>query len=134
MLGDLIGEEQGETTGIRVLATDGGHPAMETSFQAAGTLLGVDVKDMGTYESVVRADGTLFGEGQGVLMTQDGETVTWHGSGVGRFDASGAVDWRGALFFETVASRFAQLNGIAGVFEFHVDGNGKATAKIYEWK
>ncbi|MFI6416721.1 hypothetical protein ACIBG6_04690 [Streptomyces sp. NPDC050842] len=134
MLGDLIGEEQGDTTGIRVLSTDGGHPVMEASFQAAGTLLGVAVKDMGTYESVVRADGTLFGEGQGVLMTQDGETITWHGSGVGSFDASGAIDWRGALFFETAAAKFARLTGIAGLFEFHVEESGKATAKIYEWK
>ncbi|MGW6568795.1 hypothetical protein [Streptomyces sp. NPDC054975] len=134
MLGDLIGEEQGETTGIRVLSTDGGHPVMEASFQATGTLLGVAVKDMGTYESVVRADGTLFGEGQGVTMTQDGETVTWHGSGVGRIGETGAVDWRGALFFETSATTFAHLTGIAGVFEFHVEESGKATAKIYEWK
>ncbi|WP_405851319.1 hypothetical protein OG361_00895 [Streptomyces sp. NBC_00090] len=134
MLGEQIGQEQGETTGIRVLSTDGGHPVMEASFQAAGTLLGVEVKDMGTYESVVRADGTLFGEGQGVSMAKDGETVTWHGSGVGRFDETGAIEWRGALFFETVAPTFARLTGIAGLFEFRVEENGKATAKLYEWK
>ncbi|HEY9367056.1 hypothetical protein [Streptomyces sp.] len=134
MLGDLIGEEQGETTGIRVLSTDGGHPVMEASFRATGTLLGAQVKDMGTYESVLRADGTLWGEGQGVTMTQDGETVTWHGSGVGRFDEKGAIDWRGALFFETAADRFAALPGIAAVFEFHVEDDGTSTAKLYEWK
>lgn len=134
MLGELIGEEQGDTTGIRVLSTDGGHAVLEASFQATGTLLGIGVKDMGTYESVVRADGTLFGEGQGVSMTQEGETITWHGSGVGHFDESGAVDWRGALFFETAAPRFARLTTIAALFEFHVEESGKATAKLYEWK
>ncbi|MFB7513267.1 hypothetical protein [Streptomyces sp. NPDC056144] len=134
MLGDLIGEELGETTGIRVLSAEGGHAVLEASFQAAGTLLGVEVKDMGTYESATRPDGTLFGEGQGVLMAKDGETVTWHGSGVGRFDETGAIDWRGAIFFETASTRFARLTGIAGVFEFHVEESGKATARIYEWK
>ncbi|MEV5974639.1 hypothetical protein [Streptomyces sp. NPDC051921] len=134
MLGDLIGEERGETTGIRVLSTDGGHPVMEASFQATGTLLGTGVKDMGTYESVVRADGTLFGEGQGVIMTEGGDTITWHGSGVGSLDEGGSVHWRGSLFFETAAAEFSRLNAIAGVFEFEVEASGKATAKVYEWK
>ncbi|MFI8828642.1 hypothetical protein [Streptomyces sp. NPDC053431] len=134
MLGDLIGEEQGETTGIRVLSTDGGHPVLEASFQATGTLLGTGVKDMGTYESVMRADGTLFGEGQGVIMTQGGDTVTWHGSGVGRLDEAGTVHWRGAIFWETAAAAFSRLNATAGVFEFETDESGKATAKVYEWK
>ncbi|MFB7861803.1 MULTISPECIES: hypothetical protein [unclassified Streptomyces] len=134
MLGDLIGEEQGETTGMRVLSTDGGHPVLEASFQATGTLLGTGVRDMGTYESVMRPDGTLFGEGQGVVMTQGGDTITWHGSGVGRIDEAGTVHWRGALFWETAAAAFSRLNTIAGVFEFETDESGKATAKVYEWK
>ncbi|MEU8622582.1 hypothetical protein [Streptomyces sp. NPDC048623] len=134
MLGDLIGEEQGEISGFRVLATDGGHPVMEASFRASGTMLGAEITDMGTYESVLGADGTLFGEGQGVLMTRDGETVTWHGSGVGRFTESGGVSWRGALFWETASAKFTRLNGCAGVFEFETDANDKATAKVWEWK
>ncbi|MEV7281364.1 hypothetical protein [Streptomyces sp. NPDC093111] len=134
MLGDLIGEEQGETTGIRVLSTDGGHPVLEASFAATGTLLGVGIKDMGTYESAVGADGTLYGEGQGVIMAQGGATVTWHGSGVGHFDEAGTVHWRGALFFETAAAAFGRLNGTAAVFEFETEESGKATAKLWEWK
>ncbi|MFI8519415.1 hypothetical protein ACIGEZ_16495 [Streptomyces sp. NPDC085481] len=134
MLGELIADLQGDTTGIRVLSTDGGHPVLEASFTATGTLLGADVKDMGTYESVLRADGTLFGEGQGVVMTKDGQTVTWHGSGVGRIDEAGTVHWRGAIFYETAAAELSRLNGIAGVFEFETEDSGKATAKIYEWK
>ncbi|MFF0749447.1 hypothetical protein [Streptomyces sp. NPDC004267] len=133
MLGELIGQEQGVTTGMRVLSTDGGHPVMEASFQATGTMLEVPVKDIGTYESVLRADGTLWGEGQGVVMTQEGETVTWHGSGVGRLNQNGSVSWRGSIFFETAAERFAKLNSLAGVFEFEVDADGKADAKLYEW-
>ncbi|MFI2349621.1 hypothetical protein ACH492_21735 [Streptomyces sp. NPDC019443] len=134
MLGDLLGEEQGETTGMRVLPTDDGHPAMEVSFQAVGTLLSAAVKDMGTYESFVRPDGTLFGDGQGIIMTQEGETVTWHGQGVGHFTDTGGVNWRGAIYYETAAAKFAQLAGTAGVFEFNTDENGKVTAKVYEWK
>ncbi|MEV4426681.1 hypothetical protein ACIGN6_35280 [Streptomyces sp. NPDC053792] len=134
MLGEQLGTIQGETTGMRVLSTDGGHAVVEASFQATGTLLGVTVKDMGTYESVSQADGTLFGEGQGISMTQDGQTITWHGTGVGRFNDSGGVSWRGALFYETAAADFARLNGICGLFEFDTEESGKVSGALYEWK
>ncbi|MGW8351156.1 hypothetical protein [Streptomyces wedmorensis] len=134
MLGEQLGTLLGEMTGMRVLSTDGGHAVTEASFQASGTLLGVTVKDMGTYESVVQADGTLFGEGQGISMTLDGETVTWHGTGAGRFNDAGGVSWRGALFYETAAANFARLNGIAAVFEFDTEESGKVSGAIYEWK
>ncbi|MEU4068128.1 hypothetical protein AB0F25_38010 [Streptomyces wedmorensis] len=134
MLGEQLGTLLGEMTGMRVLSTDGGHAVTEASFQASGTLLGVTVKDMGTYESVVQADGTLFGEGQGISMTSDGETVTWHGTGAGRFNDAGGVSWRGALFYETAAANFARLNGIAAVFEFDTEESGKVSGAIFEWK
>ncbi|MFF8376257.1 hypothetical protein ACF07V_09040 [Streptomyces sp. NPDC015661] len=134
MLGEELGTITGETTGIRVLSTDGGHAVTETSVQATGTLLGAAVKDMATYESVLRADGTLFGEGQGITMTQGGDTITWHGTGVGRFNGSGGVDWRGALFYETAAADFVRLNGVAAVFEYAVEESGKVTGTVWEWK
>lgn len=119
---------------MRVLPTDGGHPAMEVSFQAAGTLLDTAVKDMGTYESFMRSDGTLFGDGQGIVMAQDGDTVAWHGQGVGHFTDAGGVSWRGAIYYETAAAKFARLAGTAAVFEYDTDEAGKVTSKIYEWK
>jgi hypothetical protein len=99
MLGEQLGQESGQITGMRVLPMDGGAPKIEVSIQTSGRLLDADVTNMGTYVSVVRPDGTLFGEGQGVLMTGEGETVTWTGAGVGRFLGRGtAVGWRGALW------------------------------------
>ncbi|MFB6839549.1 hypothetical protein [Streptomyces sp. NPDC056361] len=134
MLGEQIGTLSGEMTGIRVLSTGGGHAVTEASFQATGKLLGADIKDMGTYESALQADGSLFGEGQGISMTEDGQTITWHGTGVGRFNESGGVDWRGAVFYETTAADFIRLNGTAAVFEFDTEGSGKVRGAIYEWK
>jgi hypothetical protein len=135
MLGELISEENGQVTAMRVLAAgDGLHPVVEVSFQAAGQLLDSAVTDLGTYESAVRPDGSLFGEGRGVLMAADGAAVTWRGQGVGRFTGSGGVRWRGAIYYETASERFARLNGVAGVFEYETGEDGKTTAKIYEWK
>jgi len=92
------------------------------------------VNNMGTYCSGTRPDGTLYGEGQGVIMTQDGEMATWKGQGVGRFQPAGAVTYRGAVYYSTASARLAQLNTVAVVFEFNVDANGNIQTKGWEWK
>jgi hypothetical protein len=130
-----IGEETGQITAMRVLPAEGADPKMEVSFQSSGTLLGAHVNDMGTYVSVTRPDGTLFGDGQGISMTEDGEMATWRGAGAGRFTGQGgAVSWRGAIYFQTTSERLARLNGIAVVFEFETDQSGKVAVKTFEWK
>jgi hypothetical protein len=135
MLGEQIGEVTGQITGMRVLPDEGHGAKVEVSFQQSGTLLGVHVNDMGTYISVTRPDGTLFGDGQGVTMTEDGEMATWRGQGVGRFTGRGSgVSYRGAVYFQTTSERLARLNGMAVVFEYESDESGKTTAKDYEWK
>lgn len=135
MLGEQIGQETGQITGMRVLPGEADGVKVEVSFQASGTLLDVPVNDMGTYVSVSRPDGTLFGDGQGLLMSSDGEMVAWKGQGVGNFTGKGtAVSWRGAIFFQTAAERFARLNGIAGIFEYETDESGKSEDKLFEWK
>jgi hypothetical protein len=70
MLGDKIGGAAGKVTSQRVLPNPSGGPKMETSFQSNGTLLGTDITETGTYWSIVRPDGTLYGEGQGVVMAK----------------------------------------------------------------
>jgi hypothetical protein len=135
MLGEQIGEETGQVTGMRVLPYEGHGAKVEVSFQQTGTLLGAHVNAMGSYISVTRPDGTLFADGQGVAITEDGEIATWRGQGVGRFTGGGgAVSYRGAIYYETTSERLARLNGIAVVFEYETDESGKIVAKAYEWK
>ncbi len=135
MLGEQIGEMSGQVTGMRVLPDEGAGSKVEVSWQTSGTLLGAHMSAIATTVSVTRLNGTLFGEGQGVAMTDKGEAVTWRAQGVGRFTGHGmAVSWRGALYYQTTSERLARLNSIAGVYEFEVDQNGKTTDKIYEWK
>ncbi len=135
MLGEMIGEERGQITGMRVLPSESGMPKVEVSFQATGKLLGVEMTEHGTYSSVARPDGTFFGSGQGLSMTKDGKLLSWTGHGVGRPTGQGtAVSWRGAIFYQTTAPEFARLNGMAVVFEYETDENGRTHAKIWEWK
>lgn len=135
MLGDLLAEDQGKITGIRVLPSEGQSPKVEVSFQAAGRLMGVEYTEMGTYQSVLTDAGVFRGCGQGILMTKDGETISWTGEGVGRPGGNGlAASWRGAVYYRTASQRLAKLNSVAAVFEHEVDEGGNLTSKVFEWK
>ena len=133
MLGEQIGEARGKRTSRRVLSVDGGFK-VEVAFEAKGKLLGVDNMEIGTYWSEGRPDGSLYGEGQGVVITNDGEVATWKGGGVGKFVGGGAVNYRGAIYYSTASKKLARLNGSATIFEFDVDAEGNTHAKLWEWK
>jgi len=134
MLGEMLGETQGKITGNRVLPSEGPTPKIESSYQGSGRILGVEVTDMGTFWSIFRKEGVLYGEGQGVVMTRDGEMATWKGQGLGRIKGrSTAVSWRGSVLFQTSSQRLARLGSVAVNFEFEVDEDGNTYVKIWEW-
>ena len=133
MLGEQIGEGRGKRTARRVVATAPTF-SVEVSFEDTSKMLGVDGMNIGTYTSGNKPDGSLYGEGQGVFATMDGEIVTWKGIGIGRLLAGGAVSYRGCLSYSTASAKLSRLNSIAGVFEFDVDTNGNTHSKIWEWK
>jgi hypothetical protein len=132
MLGDLIAQGQGKRTGRRVICTE---PAfkVEVSFEEMGKMLGVEGMNIGTYVSWPKPDGSLHGEGEGVIATAEG-MVTWRGIGVGKLSGTGAVSYRGVLSYSTPSAKLAKLNGTAGVFEFEVDADGNTQSKTWEWK
>ncbi|MBI3667588.1 MAG: hypothetical protein HY236_15400 [Acidobacteria bacterium] len=134
MLGDLIYEATGKRTARRVLSAEASGFKVEVTFEESGKLLGADATGFGTYWSGNRPDGTLYGEGQGVVLTKKGEMVTWKGQGVGQIKAGGAVSYRGAVYYYTASKKLARLNKVAAVFEYEVDANGNTRTKEWEWK
>lgn len=132
MLGDQIGETKGRRLVRRVISVD--PPTAEVSFEDAGNILGIPTTGMGTYTSVVRPDGSIFGHGQGLSITQDGENVTWTGTGLGKFGPDGSVSYRGMLFFRTASQKLARINNCCGAFEYDVDPSGNTVSKTWEWK
>lgn len=132
MLGELLGEWTGKRIVRRVLSME--PPTVEVSFEESGKMLGVSASGFGTYTSVVRPDGSIFGEGQGGLFTTDGEMIAWKGSGLGKFKDRGAVSYRGAVYYRTASQKLARLNNVAAVFEYEVDPEGKTSSKMWEWK
>ena len=133
MLGDKIGEEKGRMTGRRVLPAEGYGPKIEVSFESEGTLLGVASNGLGTYLSALRPDGTLSGEGQGIVMGKGGEAASWKARGLGRFTDTGGASWRGSILWMSASEKWASLNNIVGVFEFEQDADGNTQGSTWAW-
>jgi hypothetical protein len=121
---EKIGEISGKIIMRRVLPNLGGDPKMETSFQATGSVLGTDIRDTGTYVTILSPDGTQYGEGQGIMITKESKTATWTGHGVGTLKKDGTATYRGALYFQTMPQKWSRLNNVAVLFEYAVDAEG----------
>ncbi len=136
MLGEKLYDITGKVTGQRVLpGNTPGDVKVEVSFQGTGKLLGIDTLENGTYQANMKAPGVLFGEGQGLTLTKDGEPLTWFGTGIGRPTGKGmAASWRGSIYYTTASQKLARLNGVAVVFEWEVDEQGNAKGAGWEWK
>lgn len=134
MLGELISEDKGKITMHRVMRSRGKSHKVEVTFQTTGKLAGIDFKDIGTYNSVIRPGGFLFGQGQGIIMTQDGDSISWVGQGTGKMKPDGGVSYRGAVYYETSSSKLARLNGMAVVYEHESDASDNCSTKSWEWK
>jgi hypothetical protein len=133
MLGELIGEMEGKVSSQRVIDVKG--PTMETSVTASGRLKGVQVIETLTYVAKTSSKGVLHGVGNGIITTEEGDIATYTGEGIGRFDASGVLNWRGAIFFEASSEgKLGFLNNIVSVFEAEVDAQGNFSDKTWEWK
>ena len=133
MLGELTGETKGKISNRNVVSVEG--PTIETTVASSGTLKGVQVNEILTYVASPSSKGILHGIGKGVINTQDGEIATFTGEGIGRFDASGLLTWRGAIFFRTSSDgKLEFLNNKVGVFEAQVDSQGNFTDKTWEWE
>jgi len=134
MQGEKIGEESGKVTSRRVLPNPGGSPKMETSVQTELTLLGVKAANTVTYCAVARPDGTLYGEGNGIVMGTQGEMATFVGQGVGTIKKDGSVSFRGALYYQSSSPKWSRLNSVAAIFEHEVDPAGNVRSQLWEWK
>lgn len=134
-LGDQLGESSGKITGTRVLTPVGGQVQMEISFQGSGNMLGEEISDIGTYEQMVRAEGVLYGEGDVLWITNDGESVYWRGFGVGRPTGSfPAGHFAVCGSAQTDSEKLGHLNTIATVIEYDVDEGGSYRWTLWEWK
>ena len=134
-LGDLILDETGQVTGTRVLSADASGTNIELCLQLTGTILGVAETTLWTYTTLTRPDGSIYGVGQGVMTTQDGDVIQLIGHGSGQAaPAGGTTKFRTMLHPHSTSAKYADLNSIGLAGEYDVASDGSAVNKCWEWK
>jgi hypothetical protein len=128
MLGDLIGEFKGKNTAYRVLP-DG---KMEVSGQGAGKILGIDAVMYFTVVSTMQ-NGIFVGEGNGIIMTKDGDTVIMKSNSIAWSTGKGGTT-RSTSLQTTQSQKLIRLNKVIGLLEYETDMNDNWTGKMWEWK
>lgn len=135
-LGNLIYQHTGKITSEIVLEG----PTVQTSFASNGTVAGgvtnVSVTEIGTYTTTPRANGILYGEGQGVLTGENGEIVTWDSQEIGNISPNGEITFRGSIFYRTLSptGSLGFLDNMVGAFTFQVDTSGNTAIEVLELK
>ena len=134
-LGDLVLEEVGQVTGIRVLSTNESGSELEINLQSSGTIKGVEGQSMWTYTQQIRPDGSITGAGQGICTTVNGDVIHLTGHGSGQAPApGGTTEFKVFIQPYSTSADFADLNTIGLVGEYTVNGDGTTVAKFWEWK
>jgi hypothetical protein len=133
-IGRLLTEEQGLLTVRRVLSVDDGAAKVEATFETSGFLHGVHYTALGTLWSVIRPDGTLYGELKGGLRTDDNDTGVYRGITGGEYlaDTKHSRTYRGAITFENTVGALAELNSVLAVFELEIDDSNKVNYRTWE--
>jgi hypothetical protein len=137
MLGDKIGELTGRVTGMRVLpGNDYRYIKMEITIQQSGQFFGADAMDIGTYTIFERVPGQIYGEGQGITSSADGESAIWNGHGVGRATGQGmGTSIRFSIAYQAGPSgQLSRLNQVLVIGEHEVDDDGNTRTTFWEWK
>lgn len=123
--------------GQRVVSTANGiTPQIEYTNIENGTIKGVgNVTNLQTWTDTSRSPRIIYGVGQGVITTADGQDMaTWIGYGIGRSNINGTTTYHDIILFNTNSTgRLAFLKNLEGLHIAEADGN-KRTTKIYEWK
>jgi hypothetical protein len=129
-LGEVLGEAHGKVAGLRAL----GDGIIEVSLQGKGTLLGSEMEDVTTFGSVMRPNGTAYGQGNSIQMSREG-MAEWRGSGVGRSTGPGAWKYSyGGVYTIATPEKWQRLLNVYTAGEYENDDNGNYHWKLWEWK
>jgi hypothetical protein len=129
-LGEVLGEARGKVAGLKAL----GDGKIEVSLQGRGKLLGSDMEDVVTFWSVMRPNGTAYGQGNAIQMSSDGMAV-WQGSGVGRPTGPGAWKYSyGGVYTNATSQKWQRLLDFYTTGEYEADADGNYYWKLWEWK
>jgi hypothetical protein len=134
-LGELVNEERGQISGVRIISSDVTGTTSEISLRTEGTIRGTRQVSNWTYEQIKRPDGSLYGYGRGVMTTENGDVVNLTGSGSAKVPTGGKPTlYRVVNHYHTTSEKLQDLNYIAVVGEYDVSTDGSTEGRFWEWK
>jgi hypothetical protein len=133
--GKLVGEEEGQAMGFRVLPDEGKGQWVEVSVRNQGTFLGERSTNLMTYRTTMKPDGSLHGEGQGMAYLADGSTTGWVGTGTGTQKQPGGPQvWRATVHLRNPTGKYTGLADRPIIVEYEVDQTWKSRARFFDSK
>lgn len=130
----LYEAKKGNLVSARVLNVIG-EPQLEQSIVENGTITGIgNITNIQTWIDTLRTSKVIYGEGKGVMITDDGQRATWIGYDIGQLQNNGSIIYKGITIFNNNATGdMAFLNNLVGLHITTVRGNDQAT-KIWKWQ
>jgi hypothetical protein len=120
MLGDIIYETKiGKLIGTRLMSVEEGTPKIEVTISQEGILnKSMDATSLVTFWSEQQKDGSIYAQGQGVLMLKDDRaaTATWIGKGIAHYHDQIRRDVGSVFFRSSNDDKLAFLNNMVRSF------------------
>lgn len=121
-------------TGSEVLSSD--PPVTKDSFTHQGFMQGIgNVTEQGTYISTYSVKGYVS-EGEGIIISEDGQFVTFTSKDTGSADDEGNFMYKGAIIFDSTepVGIFSKLDNQIGLYITWSGNNGTNWSKTWLWE
>ena len=119
-----------------VLSVEEGKTKTIDSYTATGNLKNVgNVTEKSTFITTYQSGGNIStSTGSDIIMTTDGEIVTYIAQDIGKIDKNGTETYRGVAIFQTDSDgKLAFLDNIIGLYEYKYWVNGTKSGSIWQW-
>ncbi len=112
-----------------------GEPQIEVSVITHGILNGVgNVTNIETWVNTYRTSNIIYGEGKGIMISENGQMAPWIGYGVGQLQNNGTILFKDIIFFSNNATgNMKFLDNVIGLHISTVQGNNQTTT-IFKWQ
>jgi len=134
-LGEKVTEEKGKLTGMSIKSITAEGMTIEANF--VGKVQGFGRFASGTNMAsmtILQGPKTNRATGQGVIVTEDGESLPWHMSLIGKIVGDRRKDV-GIATFSTLSQKYGWMNDTLFVLDLNLSADlSEYTDTAYEWK
>lgn len=144
-IGELLYEESGKQTGIRVLESPNSLPVAEISGLGSLKFEGIAINTVWTMHVRLADEGISFVKGNGIMYGENSEVASYIIEGITRLSKSGGSSSRGTSKILTTGQgsvnngpksndkKLALLTNKILVYELDQDEGGDYSLKTWEW-